>query len=193
VAVLLQYTFTGSAETPTTQAGGVTGGAVTNGSLSTFGDWSPGFASDPVMTGQPPASTTDKATAIANNSYWYFTVTPSAGKVLNLTSLTLNAARGGASTPRGYAIRSSLDSYAADLSTADLATQLATWTNISVDLSGAGYQGLASAFTIRFYIYAPTSGNSVEADDITLNGSVTPTPPTLAAPQVASDIVVTWS
>ncbi len=173
MATLLQYLFTSGSAGPQTQAAGITGGNVTNGSLSYFdtnGD--DGWASKPVVTANPPASTTTAALSVTKNSYFYLTATPSAGKKISLAALTLNAGRGGSSTPRGIKVRSSIDSYAADLYSAALATATPTWTAINIDLTGAAFQNLTAAITFRFYVWAPTSSNSVDSDAITLTGTV---------------------
>lgn len=173
MATLLEYLFTGSTAGPTTQAAGVTGGNVTNGSLSTFsistGD---GWASVPVVSGNGASSATTAAKAVTYNSYFYWSVTPDAGKTLNLTLLHFHAGRGGTTTPRGIKVRSSLDSYAGDLYSATVDTATPTWSDISIDLSGAGYQGLSSAFTFRFYIWTPTTSNAVDVDEIRLEGTI---------------------
>lgn len=57
----------------------------------------------------------DPTTAIANNADFKFTLTANAGFLLDLASLTFDVMRGGASTPRGYDVRSSVDNFAATL------------------------------------------------------------------------------
>jgi len=174
MANLLIYTFTGNTLNPTTTAEGLTGSAQTDsGSLDNFAtgtgnDW----VSEPTIQAKPPTGVTTAALAVTNNSYWYFTATPNAGKVLGLAALNLNAGRGGSSVPRGLKIRSSIDSYAGDLYSANLATYGPTWTAISIDLSGVSFQGLTAAITFRFYVWAPTNSNTVDADDIILTGAV---------------------
>jgi len=172
MATLLKYAFTGSTLAPTTEVDGLSGSNVANGSLSSFGAGNDGWGSDPVVSCNPPSSTTTAALSVTKNSYFYITITPDSGKKINLSALTLNAGRGGSSTPRGIKIRSSKDSYAVDLYSADLGTAVPTWTAINIDLSGASFQGLTAAITFRFYIWAPTSSNAVDADDITFTGEV---------------------
>jgi hypothetical protein len=173
--VLLGYNFTGSVKTATSANASVTGDTIVGGAGMGTIDTTTlvGYASDPTMQCYPvDNSQTSLANAITNGCYFTFTLTPNAGVRYNLTTLTFNATRGGASTPRGYGVRSSIDSYAADLSGGDLSTQATTWSNISVDLSAGGFQNLTTAVTFRIYVYAPTSGNSVDFDDIAVNGSV---------------------
>lgn len=170
MGVLVQYSLTGSSLATTSNDTNVSGGSLTNGSLTSMAADTPGYASDPALVCAPAASATSEATAVTNSSYYSFTVTPGSGVSMNLTTLTFNAARGGAGTPRGYGVRSSIDAYAADIQTADLTTVRPTFSAISVDLTGASYQKLTAAVTFRIYVYAPSTGNSVDFDDITLNG-----------------------
>lgn len=123
-------------------------------------------------------NSTSEAQAVANDKYFTFSITPNPGRIMSLTSLDFNATRGGGATPRGYGVRSSANGFASDLSTADLDTARPTWTPISVDLSGPGFQNLTSATTLtfRFYSYAPSPGQSIDWDDFTLNGTVTVVP-----------------
>jgi hypothetical protein len=175
MANLLIYAFTAGTPEPTTVASGVWGSriATLSGNLTwiSFGTGE-GFASEPTIIALPMTVNTTAALALSNGGYFWLTAAPISGKKLNLTALTLNASRGGASTPRGIKVRSSIDSYANDLYSADLTTTAPTWTNISIDLTGASYQGLTEPITFRFYIWAPTNANSVDADDITLTGTV---------------------
>lgn len=170
-AVLLQYDFTGSSGAPTVQSG-ATGSTIANDqAMPTFEFSSNGYATDPELRAGPQTGATSIATAVSGNSYTSITITPDPGKTMSLTSLTFKVARGGASTPRGWGIRSSVDSYAANVATADAVTQRPTWDDITVDLSAAEFQNLTSAVTFRFYIYAPSNANTIEADDITFNGT----------------------
>lgn len=173
MAVLLQFNLTTDFVASTT-ATGITAGSLTDqsGSLSSFTRGSNGYVSDPVCSAGPTSGATDVTTAISTNSYFFTTINPLSGKKMSLTSLTVNLARGGAATPRGYAIRSSIDNYATSLGTADLATQRTTWTAVTIDLTGAEFQNLTAPLTFRVYIYAPSTTNVVDFDDIIINGTV---------------------
>lgn len=173
MAVLLQ--FNGSSAAPSTTATNVTGSNIRVDSPSTSDGISIGtlgYASDPAYAALPDSTATSAANAVANDCYVYLSLTPAAGYSLNLTSLTFNASRGGGATPRGYDVRSSVDAYAATLGTADLATQRTTWTAVTIDLSAGGFQNLTSTITLRIYIYAPSNVNSIDLDDVTVNGTV---------------------
>lgn len=173
MAVLLAYNVT-SDFAPSTTASNIVGGTLTNNLLTSFStDVGLGYATEPVMVPIPTSGATNASTAISNDSYFYFSISPTSGNSLSLTTLTFNIARGGATTPRGYDIRSSVDNYATTLGTADVATQRPTWTSVSIDLSGASFQGVTSSITFRIYLYAPTTTNTLDIDDITINGTTT--------------------
>jgi len=126
----------------------------------------------------PQANATSAALAVTNGVYFSFTATPNAA--MSLTDLQFDAARGGGGTPRGYDIRSSVDNFATDLSTADLATVRPVYTHVTVDLSGAAFQNLTAPVTFRFYVYSPAAGSSVDFDNVVLSGTATPEPGSLA-------------
>ncbi|CAA6677722.1 MULTISPECIES: PEP-CTERM sorting domain-containing protein [unclassified Lentimonas] len=182
--VLVGYDFGTTGSTTfgtTTVASGVSGSDVTNGSLSTFIIDDFGYASDSVLQAAPTNSLTSTAAlAVANDSYFEFTITPDASQAVTFTSLTFNAAKGGSSgTARGYVVRSSVDSFATDLGTADLTT-VRDWTPVSISLSGGSFDNLVAATTFRIYTYSNSTARSVEYDDFALNGSVIPEPGTYA-------------
>jgi hypothetical protein len=110
--------------------------------------------------------------AVANNRFFEFTVAPTAGNLLNLTSLTFQAARGGSSADRGFSLRTNLDSYGSQLAGGNIPSVRATYTNYDIDLTGSAYQNLTEPVTFRFYVYSPAAGSSVDFDNFVLNGSV---------------------
>ncbi len=167
MAVLLQYIFTANSLAPTTQASNVTGGTIAG--TGVYADSSASYTSKPNLRYPALANAVNIATAITYNSYWYFTVTPASGYKIDLTTLTFNAAMGGAGT-RGYGVRSSFDTYAASLGTADLATTDPTWTAVSITLTGL--TNIKTVLTFRIYCYAGVTGQAVDFDDITLNGTI---------------------
>ena len=183
-ATLVQYLFADGV--PSTVATGLTASTIVN---NTMGTWelpsNQGYSTDPELRVGPKTSAISQATAVTNNSYFVITITPDSGKKFTLTSMTFKIARGGAATPRGWGLRSSLDTYAANIDTADAATQRTTWADITVDLTGGTYDNLTSAITFRFYIYAPATGNTLEVDNITFNGTVEDITTSLNNPSVA--------
>jgi hypothetical protein len=126
-----------------------------------------------VATANPASGATSQALAVTNDSYFSFTITPAYGKKMGFTTLTLSAARINANTPTGYGIRSSIDNYATNLATANLATARFTFTSVSLDLNAGTYQNLITAVTFRIYAFAPATTDGVDFDTIALNGFVT--------------------
>jgi hypothetical protein len=171
-ATLIQYDMAAAA--PSTEAAGVESNDSANGqSLPTWEVPSnQSYASDPVLYLAPLNGATDAASAVSGGSYFEITITPAEGKKFTLTDLDFNAARGGAATPRGWVLRSSIDSYAGNIDTSDIATQRTTWTAFNVDLTGGSFDNLEAAVTFRIYVYAPTTASSIEFDDITFSGTV---------------------
>lgn len=164
------WDFTGGSSGPTTQATGFTASSISQGAgLTIFNpNANDGYSSAPVLHLNPPNGASNIDDAVTANSYVEFTVTPT--EFTSLEDLTFDVAKGGSGT-RGWGLRSSLDGFAANIDTADVPTTRPNFTNFTADLSGAEFQNLTSAVTFRLYIYAPTSGNSLEFDNITLNAS----------------------
>jgi hypothetical protein len=187
--VIVQYTFptlqaseTGPGYNPTTVHAGLDAAfdmAVKDGGANItieISNPSPNYGSQPVLRVNPASGNTGITAAIANNAYFQFTIAPDSGMVLNLTDLTFNAARGGGSTPRGWAMTTSVGGLTTVIASSDIGTQRPDWTPYTVDLSGPAFQDLSGPLTIRFYAYSPASGSTIEFDDITLNGAVVPEP-----------------
>lgn len=142
-------------------------------------------------TGTALTTATGTATAtdaVAQGSYFTFTITADPGYELDMTSLTFDVARGGAGT-RGFAIQTSATGFstngstnlnsstgavAAGASTA-VTTNIPTYTGISMDLSGAAYQNLTS-LEVRVYSYSGAVNSSLEYDNFVLNGTVSAVP-----------------
>jgi hypothetical protein len=130
-----------------------------------------------VFQSYPSNTSTSHGTALSNNSFFTITLNLMAGSSMNLTSLAYNVGKGGSGDPRGYFIRSSVDGFASDIKAVTLPTgaQAAPGADL-VDLSGASYQGLSS-LALRFYIWTPFPvSNSVDWNNITLNGTAQAAP-----------------
>src|SRR5688500_8036514 len=125
--ILAQYTFGPDGTTPGVLTPTRTGANLSATSITA----DPGMLLDLTNPAtQPPSTpylrptfTTVSPTpdaAILNEADFKFTLTANAGFLLDLTSLTFDVMRGGASTPRGYDVRSSADNFAATLRTEDV-------------------------------------------------------------------------
>jgi len=129
----------------------------------------------PFLRLDPQGNSPDLATALTNNKYYQFTLSAENGFQLDLSSLTFDVERGGAGTPRGYAVRSDADGFSSNLSTADVTTARPAYTPISISLAAAAFQD-RSSITFRVYSYAPAAGNSLDYDNIVVNGTIAPVP-----------------
>lgn len=114
--------------------------------------------------------------AINTSMYIEFTLTPNAGYTLNLTSIDLNMRRSttgspAGSGPRQWSIRSSIDAFAADITSGAL-TQNPTPT-VTVSL-GSAFNNVNTAITFRLYGYDvfnnPGGLNRFVYDNITVKG-----------------------
>ena len=132
-------------------------------------------------------------TAASGSAYFEFTLTPTVGYIINLSSISFGA-RGTSTAPVNYTLRSSLDSYASDIATGTLLAN-STWalkTN-----SGLTFTGTAgTAITFRIYGYGGTGSPGASTinwriDDLSIIVSLTSsglTPPTLVADAIANNV-----
>lgn len=159
--------------TPTTVGAGVSASSITADAgltLDVSSSQDPKPTTTPWLRVSPvgtTANTTPDAAATANADF-KFTLSALPGFTLNLTSLDFLALKGGGGV-RGYALRSNLDNFASNLSTAEIPTARPTWTPYSVPLT-TGFQGI-STVTFKMYSYTAAASQSVEYDDIIVNGS----------------------
>ena len=177
--ILTQYTFPAGNFGTTTNANNITGGNITNiRTLPIFEISSNGYVSDPELRVAPFTGNTTYPLALSGGSYFTFNITPSVGYAFNITNITFLIARGGASTPRGYGLQSSLDNYVANISNADVTTQRAIWSNISI-IMNTNFTNMNNTLIFRFFIYSTTAGSSIEIDNLTIYGDVFPILPTI--------------
>ncbi|MEZ7528325.1 beta strand repeat-containing protein [Cloacibacterium normanense] len=99
------------------------------------------------------------------NDYFQFTLTPNASYEIDLTSFVYTGQASGTG-PTNLALRSSIDSYATNIGTANVA-------GTTISLSAAAYQNLTTPITFRLYAWGG-SGGTYSVNDFKFNGSVTP-------------------
>jgi hypothetical protein len=111
------------------------------------------------------------------NDYFTFSLTPDPGFQLTLTQLQLDERRSGTGI-RDWSLRSSLDSFAADIGAAfSVPDNTSTRANQSVDLTGGLFDDLSSAIEFRVYGYnAEASSGTWRLDNVDLFGTITPVP-----------------
>lgn len=181
-ATVTQFNFNASGGAPTTVAANLTATAITNAGLNNFST-STNFSSPyptNVLAAAPSSSgtgfsaasvITNPASLAATNSYFSFTVTPAPGFQMSLSSLTFDGARGGVSLPRGVAIYSVTGMGSPVFHGAvEFTTVRPTLQNYSLTLSGLA--NITVPVALRVYVFAPGTGNTVEMDNLTLNGTV---------------------
>lgn len=179
--------------TPTPTATGVSFGSfsaagtgtVTNpnaGGRFSFINWSVGSTSLTASTYSLMTGSLDTA------KYYKVSLTPSAGYFVSLTNISFKVQRSGTGI-RSYAVRSSANSY-----TANLPASVGTSTVLSIqsineffwnsdvnasaigseiNLGGPSYTGFSSPMTFKFYGWnAEASGGTFSIDSVTFSGSV---------------------
>jgi hypothetical protein len=127
---------------------------------------------------------------IGLGTYFQVVVTPLAGTTLDLTQITFTSQRSGTGI-RTYAVRSSVDGYAANLpasinpANAELSVQpgnifyrtldATTTAQIGSTITlGTGFTGITTPVTLRFYGWnAEASGGSFSIDNVVISGSTT--------------------
>ena len=141
-----------------------------------------GYPTDPVLQVTANILGVDLATAFANQTWITFTITVGTNVTdLDLTSLSFNGARGGAATPRGYGVYATTPTTTDEVVqvATDLATVRPTWSLQNINLTGfASLQNLTNGQSVTFKIpfYSPAAASSLEFDDITVKGNVSPGP-----------------
>jgi hypothetical protein len=110
-------------------------------------------------------SATSWNTAVIDlTAYFEFTLTPTAGCDIDFVSFVYTGQASGTG-PTSFAIKSSLDTY-----TANIGTPTAAGTTIS--LAAASYQNVSSAITFRFYGFgASAAAGTFSINDFTFNGT----------------------
>jgi len=181
-AVLLQYQM--GATTPQVQQAqtAAAGGALTKGAgLNLFDLNFAQYGSAPSLQLNFNAAQTNLAAALVASAWFTFTLTAgSAVADLDLTALTFNVARGGAGTPRGYAVyvTTPTSGFAAVQSATDVTTVRPDWGSLqTINLSAtSGLQNLTAGQVVTFYVpvYSPATSSSLEFDDLTVRGSLSP-------------------
>lgn len=131
-----------------------------------------GYSDEPVFVFTNNDSlAVDAATAVSQNSYLEFSVSlPYNATEMTLTNLSFDIARGGASTPRGYVVRSSIDDFGSDIDTADIPTQRPTFTSVSIDLDST-FSRVTEDVIFRIYCYTPSAVN-IDFDNFLVSGTI---------------------
>jgi hypothetical protein len=173
--VIANYQFTGTSLAPTTSDANVSASNV-----NFTGSNASQFSLDNILVVNAATGATNATTAVSNNSFFAFTVTPNPLVSLALTSLDFQTAAGNANfTSDGYVVRSSVDSFGSDLSSGFYTTPFPTFASTSVNLTAPSFQAITAPVTFRVYTFR--GGGSIPTataayDNLTLNGTATPVP-----------------
>lgn len=167
---LAYYPFTGNSANSTDTEPLSTASALTNVGLGAPAYNTPG---SPAPSLELAAG--DVPGALDATRYLSFTVTAGPGHLLNLTTLSFDLARvfkGNYSV--SYALRTSVDSFSADVLSGTITTGSGVFGSVIADLSGPAYDGRTSV-TFRLYFWDSNNGanNSILLDNLTLVGAVT--------------------
>lgn len=188
-AVIAQYEFiSGSA------ASSVTYPDTTTGNFASGAGLSPTLTDGWIYTNASQTAA-DAPGAIAANDYFTFTLTPTNGKILNLTSLDFGTAfyaDAGNNYDVYLFVRSSVDSYASDIGptitiNGQSNTTSPTFAPQSLNLTGAAFQNLSSAVSFRFYTYDGLTGATryTALNNVVLNAIPEPSVSVLALMGIA--------
>lgn len=122
-------------------------------------------------------------------AYFEFTLTPATGYKINLASFVYSS-QVSSTNISGFAFRSSLDNYAANIGTPTSGTSATT---VTIDLSAAAYQNRTSAITFRLYAWGSSAASTTtfSVNDFTFNGTVDSLNPPSVTTALASAITNT--
>ena len=131
-------------------------------------------AATPILRVEPAAATTDINVAFTNNSFFEFTVTPTAGRTLNFSRLEFDVARGGPTTPRLVGVRSD-QTGVSNLYAKPVDTERPGFEHVIVDLTGqTALQNIVGAVKFQIAVAVPNAaGEVLYFDNISASSVVT--------------------
>lgn len=171
-------------------AAGVQSTSFGGGGLSNYYVGSDGFGN--VLEAYSAPGAISAASALATNSYFDIILSATPGNSLHLDSLNFDAAKGGASDPRGYFVRSSVNGFSSDIFSTNLTSGAnAAPAPVSIDLSSFGN---LSSVEFRVFVWVPDFQlNSIDFRNLSLMGNVVAEaqdPPPLPEPMSLSLIFI---
>jgi hypothetical protein len=190
-AVLVQYNFDGyiaSDDAPysaSTVFSGLTAGGFTPAvGLGSNGNWNTSTNGIDITAGgtpprfaQKPIATTTQALSLASDAYWSISLAPDTGNAISLTSLTFSLGVFNGGLRPSFYLASNIDGYATPIGSV---TTNATAGTVTIDLSGAQFQNLASGTEFRLYLWSENGGGGSGSrwvfDDVTVEGTVAAVP-----------------
>ncbi len=194
--LIAQYSFTATNLDVTLAHPNITAGSISNGGALSqcLVNASLAYSTTPVLQVNPSATSasTNVSASFASNNFFQFTITVDPGLTLSLSNLSFNVARGGSSSTRYTGVQTDLTG-ATNLMEFSIAAVRPTWLVTNLDLSAMPQlQNISGSVTFLFAVATPSSGNSLEFDDITLTGSVIPEPTSLWLTATALLALCVW-
>lgn len=173
--VLVSYEFSGPAAPlpiPATSIGtGIAASGISKGNILNV------VQNANVLAVGPDGNASTAITAVTIGYYIEFTVTPLAGRKLDLGALLFKVSREQAGN-MGWVVRSSRDSFAANLGTEGIPTISPAMTTAAVSLPAAQFSGVTEPVIFRIYTYQDAALYFADYDDIQLIGR-TDNPPSV--------------
>lgn len=154
---------------------GFQSGSVDNSFIDTaHGNPAPSIAIDSTFTDGTSGS---QASALTNNDYFTFTISPMSGFPINFSSLSFDFANYSSTSTfptENFFVRSSADNFGANLASAVTATAISAgaFSSTTIDLSSkAALQNVTTPIEFRIYVYdsTNTAGRGALLDNITVN------------------------
>ncbi|WP_143871874.1 PEP-CTERM sorting domain-containing protein [Catenovulum sediminis] len=123
------------------------------------------------ITLRPSVAVATFSDAVAANDFFQFSISAQLSNSFDLETFSFHAYNGGASTPRGWVLRSSVDSFASDI---DSSFITAPYDTIAPDLFSVDLSSFTSLTSIDFrvYAFAPTAGYAVNFGNLQIRGTV---------------------
>ena len=183
-AGLIHFSFPAGGASPTYVDPNTVGGSIIDGPGA--GLLGAGVSVVDTLCFLPGSTSTSAASAITNGDYFQFTLAPGPGLGLSLGSFTFDAYRTGTTGTTGFVLRSSRDSFAADIGASTVTSVGPAETSYNINLSTAAYQNITTPTTFRLYGYSPSGvSNGICFDNISVNGQVAAAPPVVPEPGTA--------
>lgn len=123
----------------------------------------PNYATQPVY--RWISNNTNETDAVANDQFWSVTISRVGGGAFTPGVMSFNIAKGGSFGTRGISIRADEDAYATSYLSVDVPTVRPDFTHYDVDLSGVGE---VTSLTLRVYTWTPSTGSTLEMDDLSI-------------------------
>jgi hypothetical protein len=158
------FTFDGTLGTADIVTAPVTGATIAKApNVVTWQIYNASYSTIPAVQATIASGATSPANAITNNSYFEVVLTGTG----TLTRIRFKGAKGGATSNRGFSVRSSDDAYASEiLGVLNQATVRPNWTQYDQAVSIPFTSG---QLTLRWYLHTPGTSSTQEFDDIILD------------------------